>query len=340
MQSDGSVAVNQGLVLDRDNGVPARPSGTAQETADALSRLRGNVASVLLGQGSAINMALVTLLADGHLLIEDVPGIGKTLLAKALARSLDCRFHRIQFTPDLLTSDLIGTSVFHQPTAEFVFKPGPLFAHVILADEINRATPRTQSALLEAMSDRQVSVDGETRPLDSPFIVLATQNPYEFEGTYPLPESQLDRFLLRVRIGYPDRKAEKEILTRHREGEPVERLQPVLSEANVVALQEAVRRVRVEDSLNDYILSLVDATRVHADIYLGASTRAALSLYRAAQALALLEGREYAVPDDIKCLAGPVLSHRILAKSLRQGGRSDAAEAIVAEIVGQTQVPV
>src|SRR5438876_9023984 len=254
MQSDGSVAVNQGLVLDRDNGVPARPSGTAQETADALSRLRGNVASVLLGQGSAINMALVTLLADGHLLIEDVPGIGKTLLAKALARSLDCRFHRIQFTPDLLPSDLIGTTVFHQPTSEFVFKPGPLFAHVVLADEINRATPRTQSALLEAMSDRQVSVDGETRPLGSPFIVLATQNPYEFEGTYPLPESQLDRFLLRLRVGYPERAVEKEILTGHRRGEPIDELPAVLSAQDIVRLQEATRDIVVADALNEYIL--------------------------------------------------------------------------------------
>src|SRR3989440_2781290 len=228
--------------------VPAREMNTVPRTAGEsqadvmLEKLQTNIAAALIGKPEVIHLALVTLLAEGHLLIEDVPGIGKTLLAKALAKSLDCTFHRIQFTPDLLPSDLIGTSVFHQPTAEFVFKPGPLFAHVILADEINRATPRTQSALLEAMSDRQVSVDGETRPLGSPFIVLATQNPYEFEGTYPLPESQLDRFLLRVRIGYPDRKAEKEILTRHREGEPVERLQPVLTEANVVALQEAVRR--------------------------------------------------------------------------------------------------
>src|SRR5262249_14372578 len=210
------------------DGTPDKGPQPKTDPAELLRRFRDNVAGVLLRKPDVIQIALVALLADGHLLIEDVPGIGKTLLAKALARSLDCTFHRIQFTPDLLPSDLIGTTVFHQPTAEFVFKPGPMFAHVVLADEINRATPRTQSALLEAMSDRQVSVDGQTRPLGRPFLVLATQNPYEFEGTYPLPESQLDRFLMRLRIGYPDRAAEKEILTRHRTGEPVEQLKPVL----------------------------------------------------------------------------------------------------------------
>src|SRR5262245_5898098 len=316
---------------------PARHSQYAAQ--EAPERLRGNIAGVLLGKPEVIEIALVALLADGHLLIEDVPGIGKTLLANALARSLDCKFHRIQFTPDLLPSDLIGTTVFHQPTSEFVFKPGPLFAHVVLADEINRATPRTQSALLEAMSDRQVSMDGQTWPLGPPFLVLATQNPYEFEGTYPLPESQLDRFLMRCRIGYPDRTAEKDILTRHRAGEPVEQLQPVMAADDLINLQRHVRDVRVEDSLNDYILELIDATRKHPDVYLGGSTRAALALYRASQALALLQGRDYTVPDDIKRLALPVLAHRILAKSFRQGSRSDAAERIVADIVEQTGIP-
>src|SRR5213595_129507 len=209
----------------------------AAARAGRLKRLRDNVAAVLLGKPEAVQLALVTLLAEGHLLIEDVPGIGKTLLAKALARSLSCSFHRIQFTPDLLPSDLLGTSVFHQASAAFVFQPGPLFAQVVLADEINRATPRTQSALLEAMSDRQVSMDGRTHPLGPPFFVLATQNPYEFEGTYPLPESQLDRFLIRLRLGYPDRAAERLILSGHRDGEPVDRLQPVLSGEEVVTLQ-------------------------------------------------------------------------------------------------------
>jgi MoxR-like ATPase len=314
----------------------ARP---ATAPAVLFERLRDNVASVFLGKPDVIQFSLVALLADGHLLIEDVPGIGKTLLAKALARSLDCTFHRLQFTPDLLPSDLIGTSVFHQPTAEFVFKPGPLFAHVVLADEINRATPRTQSALLEAMSDRQVSIDGQTHPLAAPFLVLATQNPFEFEGTYPLPESQLDRFLLRLRIGYPDRVAEKEILTRHRDGEPVDQLQPVLDAADVIGLQQAVRRVRVDDSLSDYILDLVAATRAHPNVYLGGSTRAALSLYRSAQALALLGQRDYVVPDDIKQLARPVLAHRILTKTFRQGDRSDSADSLVAEVLARTPVP-
>jgi MoxR-like ATPase len=312
----------------------ARPAPT-----DLLERLRANVASVLLGKPEVIQMALVTLLADGHLLIEDVPGIGKTLLAKALARSLGCSFHRIQFTPDLLPSDLLGTSVFHQGAAAFVFQPGPLFAQVVLADEINRATPRTQSALLEAMSDRQVSLDGQTRPLGPPFFVLATQNPYEFEGTYPLPESQLDRFLMRLRIGYPDREAERLILVGHRAGEPVEHLQPVLSALEVTTLQQAVRAVRVEDSLTEYILDLIAATRNHPDVHLGGSTRAALGLYRAAQAHALVEGRDFTIPDDVKRLARPVLAHRILPRSARQGPLADVAEEIVTRIISETPIP-
>jgi MoxR-like ATPase len=299
---------------------------------DLLQHLQNNIGGVLIGKPEAIRMSVIVLLAEGHLLIEDVPGIGKTLLAKALARSLDCTFRRIQFTPDLLPSDLIGTSVFNQRTSEFVFQPGPLFAQVVVADEINRATPRTQSALLEAMNDHQVTVDGESRPLGPPFLVLATQNPYEFEGTYPLPESQLDRFLIRLRIGYPDRTAEKKVLTQHRQGEPVDSLQPVMSSEDILGLQAKVRQIRVEESLNDYILSLVEATRKHPDIY--------LSLYRAAQAAALLSGRDYAVPDDIKELASPVLAHRLLAKSFRQGGRSDAAETILDDILKQTPVPV
>jgi MoxR-like ATPase len=304
-----------------------------------LERLRANVASVFLGKPEVIQFALAALLAEGHLLIEDVPGIGKTLLAKALARSLGCSFNRIQFTPDLLPSDLLGTSVFHQGSGAFVFQPGPLFAQVVLADEINRATPRTQSALLEAMSDRQVSLDGQTRPLGPPFFVMATQNPYEFEGTYPLPESQLDRFLVRLRIGYPDRASEKQILTGHRTGEPVDRLQPVLTSADVTALQGAVRQVRVDESLADYVLDLIAGTRQHPDVYLGGSTRASLALYRAAQALALVEGRSYVVPDDVKRLAGPVLAHRILLRGARQGRSGDAAEDIVRDVVAQTPVP-
>jgi MoxR-like ATPase len=313
-------------------------AGASAAQAAQLERLRAGVAGVLLGKPEAIKLALVTLLAEGHLLIEDVPGIGKTLLAKALARSLGCTFHRIQFTPDLLPSDLLGTSVYHQASGTFVFQPGPLFAQVVLADEINRATPRTQSALLEAMSDRQVSLDGQTRPLGPPFFVLATQNPYEFEGTYPLPESQLDRFLMRLRLGYPDRAAERLILTGHRDGEPVDRLLPVITEEEVVGLQHVVRGVRVEDSLSDYLLDLVEATREHADVHLGASTRAALALYRAAQALALIEGRDFVVPDDIKRLAAPVLGHRLLLRRARTA-QGDAAEQVVNDLLRQTPVP-
>jgi MoxR-like ATPase len=326
-------------------GRPQQEAGTAANGQGSpvvgalLEKLRGNVARVFLGKPEVIHLALVGLLAEGHLLIEDVPGIGKTLLARALAKSLDCSCHRIQFTPDLLPSDLLGTSVFHQPSGEFVFKAGPLFAHVILADEINRATPRTQSALLEAMSDRQVSVDGKTWPLAAPFFVLATQNPYEFEGTYPLPESQLDRFLLRLRIGYPDRAAEKDILTSHRAGEPIDQLQPVVCTEDVVGLQQAVRGVRVEDSLSDYILDLIQATRTHPQVTLGGSPRAALALYRAAQAYALTMGRNYTVPDDIKCLARPVLAHRVLARQYRPGERTDTAEAVIGEILDRTPVP-
>ncbi|HEY7155090.1 MAG TPA: MoxR family ATPase [Gemmataceae bacterium] len=316
--------------------LPGEPSG---EAIRLLAKLENNVASVFLGKPEVTRLALVSLLAEGHLLIEDVPGIGKTLLAKALARSLGCSFHRIQFTPDLLPSDVLGTSVFHQGTGAFVFQPGPLFTQVVLADEINRATPRTQSALLEAMSDRQVSLDGQTRPLGPPFFVLATQNPYEFEGTYPLPESQLDRFLMRLRIGYPEREAEKRILTGHRAGEPVEHLQAVLSAAEVVSLQQIARQVRVEDVLADYLLDLIAATRYHPDVHLGGSTRAALSLYRAAQALALLEGRDYAVPDDIKRLAPAVLAHRILPRTPRQGGSSNDAEELIRDILAQTPIP-
>jgi MoxR-like ATPase len=325
-------------VTQHDTITAERLAATLREHSAALERLTASVAGVLLGKPEAIQLALVALLADGHLLIEDVPGIGKTLLAKALARSLGCTFHRIQFTPDLLPSDLLGTSVYHQGTGQFVFQPGPLFAEVVLADEINRATPRTQSALLEAMSDRQVSLDGQTRPLGPPFFVLATQNPYEFEGTYPLPESQLDRFLIRLRLGYPDRQAERLILVGHRDGEPVDRLTPTLTGEEVVKLQHVVRAIRVEDSLSDYLLDIVEATREHSEIQLGGSTRAGLSLYRASQALALLEGRAYVIPDDIKRLARPVIAHRLLVRRSR-AGHVDAAGQLVEEIVRQTPVP-
>ena len=310
------------------------------EVARLLAKLQANIGTVLLGKAEVIRLASITLLAEGHLLLEDVPGVGKTLLAKAIARSLDCSFHRIQFTPDLLPSDLLGTSVYHQTSGEFVFQPGPIFAQVVLADEINRATPRTQSALLEAMSERQVSIDGQTRKLGPPFFVLATQNPYEFEGTYPLPENQLDRFLLRTQIGYPDRVAERELLNQHRSGEPVDLLQPVLKADDVISLQERVRTIQVAPPLSDYILDVVEATRKHPEIALGASTRALLGLYRATQAAALMAGRDYATPDDVKELAIPTLAHRLLSKRWIQGGRDDTPMQVLREILEQTPVRV
>ena len=314
------------------------PTPPAAELLPALERLRAAVAGVFLGKPEVVRLALVALLADGHLLLEDVPGVGKTLLAKALARSLGCEFNRVQFTPDLLPGDLIGTSVFDQRDAKFVFRPGPVFAQVVLADEVNRATPRTQSALLEAMSEKTVTVDGETRPLGPPFLVLATQNPFEFEGTYPLPESQLDRFLVRVRVGYPGREAERQILDQHRSGEPVNALEPVLTPADVIALQAHTRRVRVAGPVAEYVLDLVAATRAHPGVRLGASTRAALAFYRAVQGLAVTHGRDHATPDDVKAMAEPVLAHRLLTRAWDQGGRDDAGP-LVRELVAKTPVP-
>jgi len=304
-----------------------------------LNRLVDNVASVVLGKPEVIKLAVVALLAEGHVLIEDVPGVGKTLLARALAASIESSFRRLQFTPDLLPSDILGSSVYHAATGEFVFKEGPIFANVILADEINRTTPRTQSALLEAMSDRQVSVEGRTYPLAPPFIVLATQNPYEFEGTYVLPESQLDRFMIRIKMGYPIRSEERRVLLTHRTGEPVDSLRPVLSADDVLQLQQAVRTVRVDDSIADYLLDIVHATRRAEDLHVGVSTRGALTLYRAAQSLALVSGRDYVVTDDVKSLTLPVLAHRVLGKSFLQAGEFGAAEAVIRDLVDRVRVP-
>jgi MoxR-like ATPase len=303
-----------------------------------LNKLAHHIGSYFLGKADAIRIAMVSILAEGHILVEDVPGIGKTLLARVLAKSLACTFHRVQFTPDLLPSDLTGASVYHQPTGEFQFRPGPIFANIVLADEINRATPRTQSALLEAMSDAAVSIDGQTRLLDLPFIVIATQNPYEFEGTYALPENQLDRFAVRIRLGYPPRDVEKEILTQHREGDPADKVTPILDKSDVVQMQKQVRHVRMDESVADYLLAIAEATRNSEDVHLGVSTRGALTHYRVAQAHAFLDGRDYVTPDDVKQTAVSVLGHRIVPKSTSTG-LSDAGDEAILNVLKKASVP-
>jgi MoxR-like ATPase len=311
----------------------------ADDLSNLIARLEANIGRVVLGKGDVVRMCVVALLAGEHLLLEDVPGVGKTLIGKALARSLSGSFRRIQFTPDLLPADITGSGLFDSQTRQFTFSPGPVFANILLADEINRTTPRTQSALLEAMSDRQVSMDGQTHPLPRPFMVIATQNPLEFEGTYPLPESQMDRFLMRISVGYPGRVEELEVLTSHREGEPVEGLQPVLDAQQVIDLQEAVRRVKVDESIGAYLMDMVEATRTSDDLYVGVSIRGALALYRAGQALALAEGRDFVVPDDLKRLAVPVLAHRVITKGYLHGGQREAIEALVQRLVEEIPVP-
>ena len=301
--------------------------------------LERNVNSAILGKPEPVRLAVVALLAQGHLLVEDAPGVGKTSLAKAFARSLDCDFKRLQFTPDMLPTDILGSSIYLPNLGEFEFRRGPIFTNVLLADEINRTTPRTQSALLEAMSEGQVSVEGKTHPLADPFFVMATQNPFEFEGTYPLPENQLDRFMVCIEIGYPTRDIERNVLTNHREGEPVDRLKPVLSAEQLRQLQQSARNVRVDDAINDYMLDLIHATRAHEQLQLGASTRGAITLYRAVQSLAMVEGRTYAIPDDVKRLAIPVLAHRVVVKGVLHEGRRDRSKMVLKQILGKTPVP-
>ena len=304
-----------------------------------IAQLEENMGRVVLGKADVVRWCLVALLSGEHVLLEDVPGVGKTLVAKALAKSVAGDFCRLQFTPDLLPSDILGSSVFDSPQSKFVFHRGPIFANIVLADEINRAPPRTQSALLEAMSEGQVSVDGQTLPLPRPFLVIATQNPFEYEGTYSLPESQLDRFLLRISMGYPGREDERRVLTTHRQGEPVHELAPVVECEQVAAIQEAVRTVAFDDSVSSYLLEIVDRTRKSDELRVGVSTRGALSLYRAAQALALVEGRTFVVPDDVKRLAPLVLSHRVILKGFLRTNQRDAAEAIIRRLIEQTPVP-
>jgi MoxR-like ATPase len=307
-----------------------------------LTRLQQSIQSVIRGKNEAIQLALVTLFARGHLLIEDVPGVGKTTLAHSLARSFNCAFHRVQFTSDMLPSDVIGISIFSQQSQRFEFRPGPIFANIVLADEINRTTPKTQSALLEAMNEYQVTADNHTYPLPQPFMVIATQNPIEHHGTYPLPESQLDRFLMRLKIGYPGTASEKEILRNFADSEPLAKIEPVMNAEEVVEIQQAVRRVSVDDQLMNYTLAIVEKTRQHEYLSLGVSPRGSMMLYRAAQALALLEGRGYSIPDDFKRLVLPVLAHRCVVSSryVSMLKKSDQAEAILKEIVDSTPVPL
>ena len=319
-----------------------REGEAVEASAEKIGQLRAAIEGVIKGKPEAVRLAIVGLLAGGHLLVEDVPGVGKTTLAQALARALDCTFQRIQFTSDLLPSDVIGLSVYNERTGSFDFKPGPIFANVVLADEINRTTPKTQSALLEAMAEGHVTVEGTTYRLQAPFLVVATQNPIEHHGTYPLPESQVDRFMLRLRIGYPEVEVEKEILRDREQGDPLERLRPMMSGEDILELQRGVAAVRVDDALVDYLMRVVAATRSSEMLDLGVSPRGTLALFRAAQALALTEERAYCVPDDIKRLVLPVFAHRLVvnsrfASSLR---RSEEAEAVLREIMKTVSVPL
>ncbi|MEE8121681.1 MAG: MoxR family ATPase [Anaerolineales bacterium] len=307
--------------------------------AETTRRLRENIQKVIVGKDEPILLTLVCVLCEGHVLIEDVPGIGKTTLARALAGSLGLSYRRIQFTPDLLPSDVTGLSWFNQKKQEFEFRPGPIMSQVVLADEINRATPRTQSALLEAMQERQVTVDGVTRPQPRPFLVLATQNPIELEGTFPLPEAQIDRFMLRVEIGYPSEVEENNILERFRSDDPLEEVEAVTTPEEVLSLQEQRKDIRVEESIRNYIVKVARATREHAEIELGASPRATLALYQTSQAWAAIQGRDYVLPDDVKFMAPHVLTHRLMISPQAQL-RGRRPEEMVADIVDSVPVPV
>lgn len=310
-----------------------------RQVQEAARSVRQSVSQVIVGKEEVIDLLMVALLCEGHVLFEDVPGIGKTTLAKALARTLGCSFQRIQFTPDLLPSDITGITYYNQKSGEFEFRPGPLLSQVVLADEINRATPRTQSALLEAMEERQISIERETIPLPRPFIVIATQNPVELEGTFPLPEAQLDRFLMRLRLDYPSQVEERLILQRFKENQPLQEIKPVLAAEDLKNLQSFVRRVRVDPSIEIYLVELVRATRTHSSVELGVSPRGTMSLYRAAQANAALHGRSYVVPDDVKQLARVVLPHRMLA-TRQTGLRGRIMEQIIDDVLQSIPVPV
>ena len=306
--------------------------------AAVAKKIIANIEEVVIGKRQQVVLAVVAYLSEGHILLEDVPGVAKTMLARALARSIGGSFKRVQCTPDLLPNDITGASIFNPKTTEFEFRPGPLFAQIVLADEINRATPRTQSALLEAMAERRVTVDGRTYELEPPFLVVATQNPIDHEGTFPLPEAQLDRFLVRLSLGYPGKKEEAEMLERLRAGHPVDAIEPVVSASDVLACQRAVREVHVDPKVRDYILELVHATRDHDDIALGGSPRASMALYRAAQALAAVRGNNFVLPDDVKRIAPAVLGHRIIVRPESRLRKITAAH-VVDEILNEVSVP-
>ncbi len=312
---------------------------TQASSIPELKQLRDNIGTAVYGKPEAVKLVITALLAGEHVLLEDVPGVGKTLIGKAVAKSISGKFTRLQFTPDLLPSDITGSSIYNAASGEFTFHPGPVFANVLLADEINRAPPRTQSALLEAMGEGQVSIDGQTHRLPNPLLVIATQNPFEFEGTYLLPESQLDRFLLRITVGYPAREHELALLMSHRDGQPVDRLKPVIDLAKIEQLQSDVRKIRFDDSLANYLLAIVHATRQSSQVQVGASTRATLAYYRAAQSLALVEGRDHVIPDDIKRLAIPVLAHRIVPRGILPGADRSATEDIISHLLKTVTVP-
>jgi MoxR-like ATPase len=307
--------------------------------ADRFGEIQSNIERVIQGKSDEIRLALVTLVAEGHLLIEDVPGVGKTMLAKAMARSFDSSFRRIQFTPDLLPTDITGVNVYNQERGDFEFKPGAIFANIVLGDEINRASPKTQSALLESMEEHQVTIDAETYELGTPFMVIATQNPIEHEGTYPLPEAQLDRFMMRLAIGYPSAEAELEILATHGTASTLEHIGPVTDASGAARLIGVAREVYVADALRRYIVELAEATRRHPDVYLGASPRAAIMLLRATRAMAASDGRDYAIPDDIKALAIPVLTHRLIVSADAAMSGRDAG-TVIAEALDEVPVPV
>jgi MoxR-like ATPase len=306
---------------------------------ESIQRLRENIQTVFLGQSSAVDLLLIGLIARGHVLIEDVPGVGKTVLARSLAKSIDCRFSRIQLTPDLLPGDVLGVSVYNTQTQRFDFKPGPIFANIVLADEINRTTPRTQSALLEAMSEEQVSIENETRRLERPFMVVATQNPFEFEGTYYLPENQLDRFLLKITLGYPQRANEYRILTTQPGREMLDKLGPVTDTEEIVRLQDLAPRMTIDPAIVEYILDLTDATRHNEQLHLGVSPRGALSLTQAAQAAAVLDGRDYVVPDDVKRLFIPVCAHRVVGKTYLSNGDGSVTAHVLQSVLDRIAAP-